>query len=52
MKPSSTVWMTDFSKVDANLATSGVLSSLALYSRPLVQAKIEAIGLVEVSCPF
>jgi hypothetical protein len=31
---------------------STVLSSLALWRRPLVQAKIEAIELVDVSFPF
>lgn len=34
-----------------HLARSGVLSSLALCSSPLVQANIEAIGLVDVALP-
>ena len=49
--PLSTVSTQTFSKVEANLISSSLLSSLPLWARPLVQAKIEAIGLVEVSLP-
>ncbi len=38
-----------FSSVVANLASSALSSSLARWARPRVQAKIEAIELVEVS---
>jgi len=36
----------------AHLLSSALLSSFALWSKPRVQAKIEAIGLVEVALPF
>ncbi len=52
MKPASTVSMQTFSSVAANLASAALLSSLARCARPRVQAKIEAIELVEVSSPF
>jgi hypothetical protein len=51
MKPDSTVSMQTFSSVALNLASSGVSSSLARCARPRVQAKIEAMELVEVSLP-
>ena len=50
--PASTVETQTFSSVSANLTTSGVLSNLPRYLRPCVHAKIDAIGLVEVSLPF
>src|SRR6478752_5036571 len=40
------------SRVSANLVTSGVPSILPRYDRPCVQAKIDAIGLVDVGLPF
>ena len=49
--PPSTVPMTTSSSVSANSSTSGVLSSLPRCSRPRVQAKIDAIGLVDVGLP-
>src|ERR1700739_3982505 len=52
MKPASTVSTQTFSSVEANFASSALLSSLARCDRPRVQAKIEAIELVEVSLPF
>ena len=51
MSPPSTVSMQTFSKASANRTTSGVLSKVPRYFSPRVQAKIEAIGLVEVSLP-
>src|SRR5207302_997095 len=52
MKPASTVSTQTFSSVPANLPRSALLSSLARCARPRVQAKIDAIELVEVSLPF
>src|SRR6202035_5180001 len=52
MKPASTVSTQTFSSVAANFSSSALLSSLARCDRPRVQAKIEAIELVEVSLPF
>jgi hypothetical protein len=52
MKPASTVSTQTFSSVDANFASGSLLSSLARCESPRVQAKIEAIELVEVSLPF
>src|SRR4029077_6395249 len=52
MKPASTVSTQTFSMVWANFASASLLSSLARCVRPRVQAKIEAIELVEVSLPF
>src|SRR5215213_5066810 len=52
MKPASTVSTQTFSSVLANFASSSLLSSLARWASPCVQAKIEAIELVEVSLPF
>src|SRR5690606_39256274 len=49
--PLSTVSMTTFSRVSAKPTTSGVESSLPRCCKPRVQAKIEAIGLVEVGLP-
>ena len=40
------------SSVLANSVTAGVPSSLPRWARPRVQAKIDAIGLVEVFSPF
>ena len=51
MKPASTVWMHTRSSVSAKATTSGVLSNLPRYFRPWVQAKIDAIGLVDVGLP-
>jgi len=42
----------DLSSVAANFASASLLSSLARCDSPRVQAKIEAIELVEVSLPF
>src|SRR5690606_805484 len=50
--PDSTVWMQTASSVSAKRFRSALLSSLARWARPRVQAKIEAIELVEVSSPF
>ena len=52
MKPASTVSTQTFSSVVENFASAGLLSSLARCARPRVQAKIEAIELVEVCLPF
>src|SRR5262245_56307253 len=52
MEPASTVSTHTFSRVEANLASGGLLSSLARWVSPRVQAKIEAMELVEVSWPF
>ena len=52
MKPASTVSTQTFSRVAANLASSALSSSLARWARPRVQAKIEAMELVEVDWPF
>ncbi|CNM11908.1 Uncharacterised protein [Mycobacterium tuberculosis] len=49
--PLSTVRMTTSSSVFANSITSPVPSSLPRCCSPRVQAKIEAIGLVEVGLP-
>ena len=49
MKPASTVSTQTLSKVAANFASASLSSSLARCERPRVQAKIEAIELVEVS---
>lgn len=46
--PDSTQSTQAFSKVWAKRDKSGVLSNLALCSKPRVQAKIDAIGLVDV----
>lgn len=50
--PDSTQSTHAFSKSLANFPNSGVLSRLALCSRPRVQAKIDAIGFVDVGNPF
>src|SRR5438270_13583852 len=52
MLPASTVSTHTFSSVLENFASSALLSSLARCASPRVQAKIEAIELVEVSRPF
>src|ERR1700712_5520032 len=52
MWPASTVSTQTFSSVLANFASSALLSSLARWARPRVQAKIDAMELVEVSLPF
>src|SRR5581483_708530 len=52
MKPDSTVSTQTFSSVAANLASAVLPSSLARWASPRVQAKIEAMELVEVSLPF
>src|ERR1035438_7792823 len=43
IKPASTVSTQTFSSVPANFASAALLSSLARWLRPRVQAKIEAI---------
>src|SRR5262249_18345449 len=50
--PPSTVSTQTFSSASANFTTSGVASNVPRYLSPWVQAKIEAIGLVEVGLPF
>ena len=52
MSPSSTVATQTCSSVCANLSSCGLLSSLARWLRPRVQAKIEAMELVEVALPY
>ena len=49
--PLSTVSTQTRSRVSANSVTSGVSSIRPRAARPRVQAKIEAIGLVEVGLP-
>ena len=49
--PSSTALIQIFSKVLTNFFKSSLLSNFALWYKPLAQAKIEAIGFVEVSLP-
>ncbi len=49
--PLSTVSTQTRSSVSANCETSGVSSIRLRAARPRVQAKIEAIGLVEVGLP-
>ena len=51
INPLSTVSIITYSRVVLKLANYSLLSNLALYANPLVQAKIEAIGLVDVSLP-
>src|SRR6185312_9195876 len=51
MLPASTVSTQTFSSVAANFASASLLSSLARCDRPRVQAKIDAMELVEVSLP-
>ena len=51
INPALTDSMTDASRVSANVCRAALLSSLALCNSPLVHAKIEAIGLVDVSLP-
>jgi len=51
MKPDSTVSITELSKVSQKFFNSLLLSNLALCNKPLVQAKILAIELVDVSLP-
>ena len=50
--PDSTVSITDFYKIIQKCSREVLLSNLALCNNPLVQAKILAIELVEVSLPF
>jgi hypothetical protein len=52
MKPDSAVSTQIFSSVAANFASCALLSSLARWASPRVQAKIEAIEFVEVCSPF
>jgi len=52
MNPDSTVSTQTFSRVWANLSSSALPSSLARWESPRVQAKIEAMGLVDVLSPF
>ena len=51
MEPFSTLSIQTFSIVFANLISSSLPSSFPLWANPLVHAKIEAIGFVEVSLP-
>jgi len=50
--PDSTVSITVFSNLSQKSFNSALLSNLALWAKPLVQAKILAILLVEVAYPF
>ena len=52
MKPASTVSTTTFSRVSANWSKAALPSNLARCLKPRVQAKIEAMELVEVASPF
>ena len=52
MKPDSIVSIQTCSSVSEKLARALLSSSLALCCSPLVQAKMEAIGFVEVSFPI
>jgi len=52
IEPASTVSTQTFSRVEANFASGALSSSLARCASPRVQAKIEAIELVDVSRPF
>ena len=52
MWPLSMVATTVFSSVSANLSKAALSSSLARCFSPPVQAKIEAVELVEVASPF
>jgi len=52
MCPADTVSMIDFSRVAEKFLSASLLSNSALAVRPLVQANIEAIELVEVSFPY
>ena len=51
IEPASTVSTQTFSRVSAKWVSSALPSSLARCFRPWVQAKIEAIELVEVDSP-
>jgi hypothetical protein len=50
--PASTVLTVAFSKFLVKLPNSTLLSNLALCCKPLVQAKIDEMGFVDVSFPF
>jgi hypothetical protein len=52
MKPDSTVSTTTRSRVSAKLFSRSLPSSFARCFSPPVQAKIEAIELVDVASPF
>src|SRR5258706_10745029 len=52
MKPASTVSTHTFSSANANFASAALLSSLARWESPRVQAKIDAMELVEVGWRF
>ncbi len=52
ISPASTASMHTASSASANAVTSGVSSSLPRWARPRVQAKIDAIGFVDVGLPF
>lgn len=52
MYPFSTASIVDSSSNKQNLSNSGLLSNLALWASPLDQAKIDAIGFVDVFYPF
>ena len=49
--PDSTVSIQTRSRVAQNLANSALSSNFARWAKPWVQAKIEAIGFVEVALP-
>lgn len=51
MDPDSIVEMHVDSRASQNFRRGSLLSSFARWSSPLVHAKIEAMGLVEVSFP-
>jgi hypothetical protein len=52
IKPDLTDSITEASRHSANIFKEALLSSFAQWRSPLVQAKIEAIGLVDVSFPY
>jgi len=52
INPSSTHWITDLSKHCAKFVNEALSSNMPLSCKPLVQAKMEAIELVEVSPPL
>jgi len=52
MNPFSTVSMITLSRVSQNTLRALLLSNLALASNPYDHANIDAIELVDVSCPF
>ena len=52
MTPFSTVSIQTFSKISQKFINSKLSSNFPLNDKPLVQANIDAIGLVDVCFPF